>query len=147
MSPYSWQRPTQRYERNVITDLPRGPRASASVGYNESEGKKRSVRRRPTRAIFRFFIAVLIGMGATLAWQTYGDEAKEMVRAWAPSLAWLLPNSTQPPRDDQMSTAAFVTSAELAQQLKPVVLDLSNVRQGIDQLALRIEQLAATQEK
>jgi hypothetical protein len=147
MSAYSWQRPTQRYERDVITDFPRGPRPSAAVGNDGSEGKKRSVRRRPMRAVFRFFIAVLIGVGATLAWQSYGDEANEMVRAWAPSLAWLLPNSTKSPRDDQVSTAAFVTSAEVAQQLKPVALDLSNVRRGIDQLAVRIEQIAATQEK
>jgi hypothetical protein len=99
------------------------------------------------RAAVRFFIAILIGVGATLAWQSYGDEAKEMAGAWAPSLAWLLPASTKSPRDAQGSTAATLTSAELAQQLKPVALDLSNVRQSIDQLAIRIERLAAKQEK
>src|SRR5215475_6621747 len=143
----SWERPIPRYERDVVTDFPRGPRPSAAVGNDGSEGKKRSVRRRPMRAVFRFFIAVLIGVGATLAWQSYGDEAKEMVRASAPSLAWLLPNSTKSPRDDQVSAAAYITSADVAQQLKPVALDLSYVRRGIDQLAIRIEQLAARQEK
>jgi hypothetical protein len=99
------------------------------------------------RAAVRFFIAILIGVGATLAWQSYGDEAKEMAGAWAPSLAWWLPALTKSPRDAQGSTAATLTSAELAQQLKPVALDLSNVRQSIDQLAIRIERLAAKQEK
>jgi len=99
------------------------------------------------RAVVRFFIAVFIGVGTTLAWQSYGDEAKEMVKTGAPSLAWLLPGSTRSPRDDQVSTAAIVTSAEVAQQLKPFALDLSNVRQRIDQLATRLEQLAASQEK
>ena len=97
------------------------------------------------RAVVRFFIAILIGVGATLAWQSYGDEAKEMARTWAPSLAWALPGSTTSPRDAQVSTAAL--SAEVAQQLKPVAVDLSNVRQRIDQLAIRLEQLAARQEK
>src|SRR5262245_39510109 len=147
MSAYSWQRPAQHYERDVVTDFPSGPRPPAAVRNNGSEGKKHAVGRRPMRAVFRFFIAVLIGVGATLAWQSYGDEAKEMVRASAPSLAWLLPNSTKSPRDDQVSTVAYVTSAEVAQQLKPVALDLSYVRRGIDQLAIRIEQLAARQEK
>jgi hypothetical protein len=147
MSADSWQRPTQHYERDVVTDWPHGPRPSAAVKNAESTAKKRSVGRRPMRAVVHFFIAILIGVGATLAWQSYGDEAKEMVRTWAPSLAWLLPNSTRSPWDAQVSTAAFVTSAEVAQQLKPVVLDLSNVRQHIDQLAIRIEQFATRQEK
>jgi len=147
MAAYSWQRPTQHYERDVVTDWPRGPRPSAAVGNEASEGKKHSVGRRPMRAVFRFFIAVLIGVGTTLVWQSYGDEAKEMVRAWAPSLAWLLPNSTKSPRDAQVSTAAFVTSAEVTQQLKPVALDLSNARRGIDQLAIRLEEVAARQAK
>jgi hypothetical protein len=53
-----------------------------------------------------FFTAVLIGAGATLAWQSYGDEAMKMVRTEAPSLAWLLPvSAAKPPPDDQGSTA------------------------------------------
>jgi|SRR5262245_3073916 len=147
MPAYSWQRPTQQYERDVVTEWPHGPRPSAAVKNAESSPKKRSVERRPMRAIVRFFIAILIGVGATLAWQSYGDEAKEMARTSAPSLAWLLPSSTSSPRDAQVSAAALLTSAEVAQQLKPVAVDLSNVRQRIDQLAIRLEQLAARQEK
>src|SRR5256885_13451684 len=49
----------------------------------------------------RFLVAVLIGIGLTLAWQSYGEEAKQIVEPWAtemvttraPSLAWLLPSS------------------------------------------------------
>src|SRR5215470_18269217 len=113
MSAHSWQRPTQNYEGDVVTEWPHRPRPSAAVKNGESSPKKRSVGRRPMRAVVRFFIAILIGVGATLAWQSYGDEAKEMVRTWAPTLAWLLPSST--PRNAQVSTAAFVTSAEVAQ--------------------------------
>jgi len=42
----------------------------------------------------RFVIAVLIGVDTTLAWQSYGDEARNMVVARAPTLAWLLSLST-----------------------------------------------------
>jgi hypothetical protein len=53
----------------------------------------------------RFLLAVLIGIGLTLAWQSYGEGAKQIVGPWvsetitskAPSLAWLLPQGTKPP--------------------------------------------------
>ena len=63
---------------------------------------KPSIGRRTSRAFARYSIVFLIGIGATLAWQSYGDEAMKMVRTEAPSLAWLLPVSTaKPPPDDQ----------------------------------------------
>ncbi|MGB8894076.1 MAG: hypothetical protein WCD13_07165, partial [Pseudolabrys sp.] len=68
---------------------------------------------------------------------------KEMVRTWAPSLAWLLPTSTS--TEGQESTAA--TSAELVQQFKPVALDLAIVRHSLEQLATKIEQLGIKQEQ
>ena len=43
--------------------------------------------------------------------------------------------------------AAMVTSADLAQQIKPVALDLAIVRHGVDQLATTIKQLAAKAEE
>jgi len=108
MPAYSAQRPDQYYERDVITDWPRGPRGPrpSAVKNDEFTRKKQSRGRRMVRAVARLFIAVLIGVGATLAWQSHGDQATEMVRTWAPSLSWLLPISTKLPRDDQASTAA-----------------------------------------
>ena len=67
-----------------------------------------SITRRIIRALGRFSAAILIGVGVTLAWQSYGGE---MVRAWAPSLGWLLPVSP--------------SAAELQAQLKPVAIDLA----------------------
>ena len=72
--------------------------------------------RRLTRSLARLFLAALIGVGATLAWQSYGGEA---VRTWAPSLSSLLPASTTEP------PAPAVTSTELQQQLKPMAIDLA----------------------
>jgi len=53
-----------------------------------------------------------------------------MVRAWAPSLGWLLPASP---------------SAELQAQLKPVALDLAIMRRSVEQLAE--DQLARKQDQ
>jgi outer membrane murein-binding lipoprotein Lpp len=100
------------------------------------------------RALARFFIAVLIGVGATLAWQSYSDEAMEMVRTEAPSLAWLLPVSTAKRLPDgQTSAAAVVPSSGLVQQLKPMAVDLAIVRRSVEQLATTVEQLAAKQDQ
>jgi uncharacterized iron-regulated membrane protein len=85
--------------------------------------------RRLTRSLARFSLAVLIGVGATLAWQSYGGEA---VRVWAPSLGWLLPVSP---------------SAELHAQLKPVVLDLAIMKRSVEHLASGQDQLAREQDQ
>ena len=85
--------------------------------------------RRLTRSLARFFLAVLIGIGATLAWQSYGGE---VVRAWAPSLGWLLPASP---------------SAELQAQLRPVAFDLAIMKRTVEQLASSLDQLARKQDQ
>ena len=85
-----------------------------------------SIGRRIFRAFVRFFIAVLIGVGATLAWQSYGDEAREAIRNWAPSLVWLLPTTTP----------------KSMQQLEPITRDLVAVRSSLEQLAVKQEQIA-----
>ena len=85
--------------------------------------------KRRVRALGRFFIAIIIGVGATLAWQSYGGE---MVRAWVPSLGWLLPASL---------------TAELQTQVKPVALDLAIMRRSVEQLASNQDQLARKQDQ
>jgi hypothetical protein len=141
----SSQSPTHYHEHDVVQEWPRGPRPSG-VKNDQFTSERRSIGRRILRTLVRLFIAVLIGVGVTLAWQSHGDEAKQMVRNWAPSLAWLLPvSTTKLPADGQGSAAA--TSAELVQQFKPVALDLAIVRHSLEQLAAKLEQLAAKQEQ
>jgi TolA-binding protein len=143
---YPSQNSPQYYERDVVPEWPR--RSRPPVQKNDPfAGKRRSTGRRMVRTLVRFTIAVLIGIAGTLAWQSHGEEAKALVRTWAPSLAWLLPTATTSPVDSQASADALVTSTELAQQLKPVALDLAIVRHGVDQLATTIKQLAAKQEE
>jgi hypothetical protein len=95
---------------------------------------------RPGRRIFRtltrFFIAVLIGIGATLGWQSHGDAAREMVVAQAPSLGWLLSVSTT------KSPAVAATAPDPVQQLEPLASNLDVVRRSVEQLAAKQEQMA-----
>ena len=141
---YSSLRSPEYHERDVVTERPRGPRPSAVNNNDYSTFKRRSTGKRVVRALARFFIAVLIGAGATLAWQSYGDAAMKMVRTEAPSLAWLLPvSAAKPPLDDQGSTAAAASSP----QLERLELSLLVVRRGVDQLAVMVEQLAAKQDQ
>ena len=93
-----------------------------------------SIGRRIFRTLTRFSIAVLIGVGATLGWQS--DAAKEMLVARAPTLAWVLPVSTT------KSPVVAATSTDPMQQLAPLASNLDVVRRSVEQLAARQEQMA-----
>ena len=102
-----------------------------SSGFKNTQvaSDRSSIARRIIRALGRFSLVLLLGVGATLAWQSYGGE---MVRAWAPSLSWLVPTSP---------------SAELQALLKPVALDLAIMKRSIEQLAGGQDQLARKQDQ
>jgi hypothetical protein len=98
-----------------------------------------SISERVLRAAARFSFTILVGVGATLGWQSYGDKASVMVTAWAPSLSWLLPVSA--------TGSPVATLPELVEQLKPMSLDLAIVRRSLEQLAANQNQFAAKQEQ
>ncbi len=100
-----------------------------------------SISKRVFRTVARFVFAVVVGVGATLGWQSYGDRASTMIRTWAPSLTWLLPVATAE------SPVAAATVPELVEQLKPISLDLAIVRRTLEQLAANQNQLAAKQDQ
>jgi len=94
--------------------------------------------------LVRFLIPVSIGVAATLAWQSYGNVAKEMIAHSAPVLGWLAPQ----PAPLTQAAADQVTPAEPAmpssdvQHLRAALLELAAVRQSVDQLAAQHHQLA-----
>lgn len=111
---------------------------------NNQKSGRGSIGRRVSRAFVRYSGVFLFGIGATLAWQSYGDEAMEMVKTEAPSLARLLPVSrAKPPPDDQGSTTAAASSP----QLERLELSLLVVRRSVEQIALMVEQLSAKQDQ
>ncbi|MCA6118834.1 hypothetical protein J6524_28725 [Bradyrhizobium sp. WSM 1738] len=116
------------------------PANDSSYPYRFGEGQAKtgrpSIGRRIVRSLTRFSIAVLIGVGATLGWHSYGDAAKGMVVARAPMLAWLL--STSPTK----SPVVAATSPGPLQQLEPLASNLDAVRRSVEQLAYKQEQIA-----
>ena len=93
---------------------------------------------RTSRSLALFFIAALIAVGATFAWHSQGDEAKEVARRWALSLDWLLSMSTtkSPP-----APVAASTSPELARPLEAVALDLVAASHTAEQPAAEQRQM------
>jgi hypothetical protein len=94
-----------------------------------------SIGRRIFRTLTRFSIAILIGVGGTLGWQSYGDAAKEILVARVPTLAWVLSVSTKSP-------VMAATSTDPTQQLAPLASNLDVVRRNVEQLAVKQEQMA-----
>jgi hypothetical protein len=82
----------------------------------------------------RFLTAFCMGIGATVAWQSYGDTAREMIAGSYPQLGWLA---------QAAATTASTRSAD-PRQIQDLSLTLAAMRQRIDQLAV---QLAAGQDQ
>jgi hypothetical protein len=115
------------------------PRRASVLGDDRVAGKTPSFAKRMSRATARFFLAVLIGVGATLSWQSYGAEAQKMVVSRIPSLAWLVPPSATP------SNTATAGATDSAQQLNPMALDIVAIQHQVAQLAASQGQLVAEQ--
>ena len=125
----------QRISRRPVKPSIQSPRSS-SLRDDQVASDRPSVGRRIFRTLTRFFIAVFIGVGGTLAWQSHGDSAREMVIARAPPLAWLLSVSTT------KSPAVTATSPDPMQQLEPLASNLDVVRRNVEELATKQDQMA-----
>jgi hypothetical protein len=109
-------------------------------------GRRPSLGKRASRALARFVVTFCVGIAATLAWQSYGDAAREMIASSSEQLGWLAPQvapaaETAPAVIE--SAAPAVPSPDL-EQLKAMSLGLAVVRQSVEQLAA---QVAAGQEQ
>lgn len=113
------------------------PQRASAFANNRLASKRPPLGKRLLHASARFFLAVLIGVAATLSWQAYGDDAQKMVVAQIPSLAWLLPLSPTP------SNKPAVSPPDLAQQLNPMALDIVAIQRQVAQLAANQGQLTA----
>jgi hypothetical protein len=85
---------------------------------------------RVSRAFARFSIAVLIGVGATLAWQSYRDSAREALSTQIPSLRWLSVSTGTVTPDAQRSeqNTAAPQSAPPPQTAAPVAVSIPEWR-------------------
>ena len=115
--------------RFLEIDPPTSVEHNASISVMPPDTKRTS----SASVVFAFLFLVLAGVGGALVY--YGDQATDLIRAWA------LPGSTGKP------TAPPEGFAELQQQLKSIATDLAAVRQTLEQSAANQDQLTRIQEQ
>jgi hypothetical protein len=93
--------------------------------------------RRGSRRFVRFLTTFGVGVAATLAWQSYGDAARELIAISSPQFAWLAPQPAPlvQAAADTPAPAEPASPAPDVEQLKAMSVDLAAVRQSVDQLA------------
>jgi hypothetical protein len=94
---------------------------------DQAEFSRPSLVRRIFRTVIRFVVTLLIGIGGTLAWLSYGDAVKGMVAVQAPTLARLLPPTGWPAPSNPAQQPAY---------------NLETLRLNIEQLATRQDLMA-----
>src|SRR5215470_14112103 len=103
-----------------------------------------SLGRRASRGLARFLIIFCTGVAATLAWQSYGDAAREMIANSYPQLSWLAPQAAPLAQtaSDTPAPAPSGTPSPEQQQLKEMSLAFATMRQSVDKLAAGQQQMA-----
>src|ERR1700730_17107007 len=138
-------------------------------------GDRPSIGRKAVRAFTGFLLLACIGVAA-IAWQSYGDAAKQIIARWAPQLVLTSspplenpgpPEQPYPPTiqasaatpappqpaplaqtaPEGVAPTAAALSPESAQLLQSMAGDLATAGQEIKQLKASIEQLKASQEQ
>jgi hypothetical protein len=147
----------------------------AAVNNVQVPGDRPSIGRRAVRAFSGFLLTACIG-GAGVAWQFYGDAAKQIIASWAPQhvlTSWLpleklglsaqpAPPAVQaadanaaPPQPaapaqtapEGVASTAAALSPQSKQLLQSMVRDLASVGQEIEQIKASIEQIKASQQQ
>jgi hypothetical protein len=93
----------------------------ADLKNDQSQNGRPSFGKRASLAFAYYLTVFSIGVAATLAWQTYGDAARQLI--------------------------ALASSTPEQQQFNGMTLDLDAVRQSIDGLAVRIDTSIATNQE
>ena len=96
---------------------------------DQPEHHRSSLIRRIFRTVIRFVVTLLIGIGGTLAWLSYGDAVKGMAAVQAPTLARLLPPTGWPAPSNPAPQP-------------PAAYNLETLRLNIEQLAARQDLMA-----
>jgi len=93
-----------------------------------------AVRRSLRRAMYRFILAVLVGVSGTLGWQSYGEQ---MLATYAPTVAWAFSISTA-----KLQAAGAAVTASNSTQAAPLATNLDAVRRSLEQLSAKQDQIA-----
>jgi hypothetical protein len=120
------------------------------------------------RAFVRYLVAICIGVAGTLAWQAYGEDAKQIIATRAPELgwspevkqtiaSWTKPlagpeNTARPPMQETQQAAPVAQTAPEAVAPTPAVPSfdpeqMKQMAQSLDELRETVGRLAAAQER
>lgn len=130
-----------KWDSASVTDLRPRP---AEVMDEPPPRLERSLGRRALRRLVRFVFTLGVGIGGTLAWQAYGDAAKQMMAgAYPAQLGWLAPQAATdavatPSAPATLASAPPAAPAADQQQLNSLSLNLAAVRQSVEQLATQV---------
>src|SRR5262249_41953824 len=91
----------------------------------------------------RLLITFCVGVAATLAFQTYGDAARQIIANSYPQLGWLAPETAVAQTAPDLIVPAAL-DRDRQEQLKTMSFAVAAVRQRVDELAA---QFAAGQQQ
>jgi hypothetical protein len=120
--------------------------------YDRLVAIENKMKKRGSRGFGRYLFAILIGVTATLAWQSYGDSAKQIIVTRAPELGWspeirqMIATSIQWVGWTNPS-ASLEKQAPLVAQTAPTNPSLEAGQQSLAGLQQTVEQLAGTQDQ
>ena len=89
-----------------------------------------------------FLITFCSGIAVILAWQSYGDAAKQIIAGSYPQLGWLAPRAA-PIAYSAHDTIGLAAQAAASPELRlnAISLDLDAMRQNVDRIAITQEQI------
>jgi len=121
----------------------RPPLRPTNLEYDPSPKGQPSLHKRASRALSRFLMTFCLGVAATLAWQSYGDAARQMIANSYPLLRWLAPRAEPVAQSPPNTTALAALGAPSfdQQQFNAMSLNIDAIRQGIDRIAAGHEQI------
>src|SRR6516165_573339 len=88
-SPVEEDEPVERDDlRPGITSYLDQEASERKAIYDRLVAIENKLKKRSSRGFGRYLVAILIGVAATLAWQSYGESAKQTIATRAPELGW-----------------------------------------------------------
>jgi hypothetical protein len=127
--------------------------------YDRLVAIENAVKKRGSRRFRRYLVAIVIGVAATLAWQSYGESAKQIIATRAQQLGWspeakqMIATSiqwigwTKPPAGPEKQPAPVAQTAPTIPSLDPgqvrqMVQSLAALRESVQQLTAGQDQMA-----
>jgi hypothetical protein len=108
-------------------EKPSGDATVRQTDMDWSSSKRLPLGKRASRV--PLLITFCIGLVAALAWQAYGDAARETIASTSPRLGWLAPPAAP------VTQAAPAVPSPDQEDLKAISFGLAAVRQRVDQIA------------